>query len=109
MSTPLGPILAVYSDVALCDGPHEHEARLITEGTRALAYTTAGVDLTVTREYTTLTAGCPTTHHGEPCPGTYTWDLATPAWTGDRETIDLLVSYGSPVETTDAHQAAVRG
>ncbi len=31
MSTPLGPILAVYSDVALCDGPHEHEARLITE------------------------------------------------------------------------------
>lgn len=63
----------------------------------------------MTRELTTVTAGCPETAHGEPCPGVFTWDLATDAWTGDRETIDLLASYGSPVETTDAHDAAVQG
>lgn len=106
----LGPTLAVFSDVAICDGPYPHEARLITEGTTVLAYTmVCGYDLTVTREHTTLTAGCPDIHHGEPCPGTFTWDLATPAWTGERETIDLLTAYGTRVETTDAHDAAVKG
>lgn len=106
----LGLPLAVFSDTTLCDHA-DHEARLITDGTRALAYTVvAGYDLTVTREHTTLTASCNATHRDEEwCPGTYTWDLATPAWTGDRETVDLLSSYGAPVETTDAHDAAVQG
>ena len=115
MSTPplmplVGGILAVYSDTTLCDHA-DHEARLITDGTRAVDYVMV-VDhdlLTVTREHTTLTAGCPVTHHGETCPGTLTWDLATPAWTGDRETLNTLAEHGSPVETTDAHDAAVQG
>lgn len=106
-----GVPLVVYRDVAICDGRHQHEVDLTTDGLRAFAFE-VGTDQEVSavlRDGVLLTASCPALvgggylagtgeHDPEPCGGHVEWRIDTEAWTSDDESCRDLAQYGTVME-----------
>lgn len=100
---PTAAPLVVFSDTAICDGPVEHEVRLITDGRRAYAYGIhpQGCDAEPwARNGTRVTAVCcQPAPHREECEGIAYFDLSTEGtWTADPEALSLLTVHGTPLE-----------
>lgn len=100
-ATPTGRPLAVFSVVGYCDAAPEHEHRVISDGTRAYAYSATGEgEATVNRDGVLLSIACTQQHRHEPCYGRLEWRLDEPGtWSSDADAITLLEAYGTPVES----------
>ena len=108
-TTPqLGQPLVVYVNTSVCDGPHQHDVTLITDGRTAYTYGDDAEAGEVTRDGTTLTATCrqagarPVPGYDDepdPCDGQVSWDLSQPnTWLAKPDAINSLVGYGHKID-----------
>lgn len=95
-----GTVLVLVDTPAYCDTKHEHEVRVITDGTRCYApgHTTDAGTAWRTGTEVSLTCGQPT--DDGPCDGTVTVNLTTegiwqPTTTG---AVDLLLTHGTEID-----------
>lgn len=100
---PVVEPLAVFADVAPCDGPRSHELRIVSDGARAYAYGTAhdATDCgTVLRSGVLLTVDCNQPDADDvPCPGRVQFSIDTAGtWTADPTSRRLLAEHGEAVE-----------
>lgn len=100
-----GDRLVAFTDTSICDGKHEHDVRLWTDGIVAYAHVGgSGEQCTVSRDLTQIEVSCAAevgeTRLGDPivCTGHARFDLTDECWTTDAEALRMLNSYAERVE-----------
>lgn len=105
MSALPGDRIVCFHDTGICDGKHEHDVRLWTDGLVAYATASIGEECTVSRDLTQIEVACAAVvgeaRNGDPirCTGHARFDLTDECWTTDAQTVGMLNSYGQRIES----------